>query len=109
MEFQGQYRPVGDVKESQPGTLEHWLTERYCLYAINKQGILHRCEVHHAPWPLQRGEVIIETNTMFTPAGIAVGSAEPLVHFAKRLDVVVWPCQPVSSYIDPSFAAALSG
>jgi Uncharacterized conserved protein (COG2071) len=35
-----------------PGTLDHWLTERYCLYATGS-GRLYRAEIHHAPWRLQ--------------------------------------------------------
>ena len=31
--FRAAYRPVSAVYRAAPGTLEHWLTERYCLYA----------------------------------------------------------------------------
>jgi uncharacterized protein len=33
-EFRGTYRPIGPIQLRQPGTLEHWLTERYCLYTV---------------------------------------------------------------------------
>src|SRR5436190_21112112 len=39
----------------QAGTLEHWLTERYCLYTV-ANGNVCRAEIDHAQWPLQDGE-----------------------------------------------------
>ena len=38
--FAGRYRPVGPAAPAQPGTLEHWLTERYCLYALHDGRVL---------------------------------------------------------------------
>jgi uncharacterized protein len=34
--FTGRYRPVGGPFNSRPGTLERFLTERYCLYSASK-------------------------------------------------------------------------
>lgn len=67
------------------GALDHWLTERYCLYTRD----LLRGEVHHAPWPLRPAEAEIEENTM--AAEIAPLGGAPLAHFARRLDVWLWP------------------
>jgi uncharacterized protein len=86
--FAGRYRAVGPVAPGQPGTLEHWLTERYCLYTVHDDRVL-RAEIHHPPWPLQAAEAEIERNTMTAPLGIEL-SGEPLVHFAERQDVLVW-------------------
>jgi len=95
--FVARYRPVGDAYRSAPGTLEHWLTERYCLYALSPEGHLYRNDVHHVPWPLHRAEAEIETNTMLDGFGISVASGAPLLHFAPRVDVVVWGAQRVPS------------
>ncbi len=73
-----------------PARIEHFLTERYCLYAADRRGRLLRQEIDHAPWPLQPAEADIELCTMTRPLGIDVGSAPPLAHFARRLDVVSW-------------------
>ncbi len=89
-EFSGTYRPTSDVCPAAPGTLEHWLTERYCLYASAPDGSLWWNEVHHAPWPLQPAEASIGRNTMFAFHGLATDPGPPLLHFARRLDVVVW-------------------
>jgi uncharacterized protein YqjF (DUF2071 family) len=72
------------------GSLEHWLTERYCLYALAPNGSLLRNEVHHRPWPLQAVDVEITTNTMIASHALEVTGPPALVHFARRLDVVVW-------------------
>ena len=47
--------------------------------------------MHHAPWPLQRAEADITTNTIAGPQGIAVAGAPALLHFSRHIDVIVWP------------------
>lgn len=88
--FRARYRPVSDPYEAKPGTLEHWLTERYCLYARSPRGRLLRAEVHHHPWPLQRAEAEIERNDLLAPHGLSVSGPPAQLHFARRLDVAVW-------------------
>jgi uncharacterized protein len=88
--LQGRYRPVGPTLQRQPGTLEHFLTERYCLYTVDGSGRLIRGEIHHPPWTLQRAEAQWERNTMAESLDISLMS-NPLLHFARRQDVLVWP------------------
>lgn len=89
-EFVGRYRPTGSVYHSQPGTLEHWLTERYCLYAADQRGRIYRAEVHHAPWPLRPAEAEIETCTVTNGWGIHLPDTPPILHFVDQLDVLGW-------------------
>jgi uncharacterized protein YqjF (DUF2071 family) len=89
-EFNGRYRACSPVEPAVPGTLEHWLTERYCLYARDARGTLWRNEVQHLPWPLQRAEAEIQRNTFFEFHGLPHPNGAPLLHFAERIDVVVW-------------------
>lgn len=87
--FVGRYGPTSDVlAPAQPGSLEHFLTERYCLYAVNGAKV-HRGEIHHEPWPLQRAFADIDVNTV-APAALGIHGAPPLLHFVRRLDVVGW-------------------
>lgn len=88
--FVGRYRPLGDGLRALPGSLEHWLTERYCLYAADRGGQLRRGEIHHMPWPLFEAEAEIEVNTVTEAHGLRLGEEEPLLHFVSRLDVVGW-------------------
>lgn len=84
------YGPVGPVHAAAPGTLEHFLTERYCLYTKDRRGRLRRLEIHHRPWPLQTADAQIAVNTMAAAAGIDLPGEAPLLHFAKRMDVLTW-------------------
>jgi uncharacterized protein len=86
--FAASYRPTAPAQPARPGTLEHFLTERYCLYAQAPQG-LRRLEIHHLPWPLQPASAEITCNDLLAPHGLTVSGA-PLLHFARRLDVVMW-------------------
>jgi uncharacterized protein len=95
-ELAGRYGPRGAPAPPRPGTLEHWLTERYCLYARPRPGELWRAEIHHAPWPLQSAEAAFARNTMARGLGLELPAVAPLLHFAGRQDVVVWAPQRVS-------------
>ena len=86
-EFSGTYEPVGPVSPAESESLEHFLTERYCLYAEHG-GKLARAEIHHRPWPLQAAEAELAQNTM-APAGISLDE-EPVLHYSARQDVVIW-------------------
>lgn len=97
VDFRGVYWPEGPVQEAAPGTLEHFLTERYCLYARTPDGRLERLEVHHRPWPLQPAGADIDTNTVLEAQGIRTPACRPLLHFSRRLDVVGWAPESVSS------------
>lgn len=88
--FDAAYRPVSAPYESRPGTLEHWLTERYCLYARAPGGEILRTDVHHVPWPLQRAEVDLTENTYLASHGLPLDGPPALVHVSKGVDVVVW-------------------
>jgi hypothetical protein len=89
-EFHGKYRPVSPVRLRDQGALEYWLTERYCLYTLIGDSV-YRAEIHHAQWPLQDAVCEISANTMPAAAGIKLPEVNPLLHFAKRLEVLIWP------------------
>jgi uncharacterized protein len=88
--FRASYGPTSAIDEARAGTLEHFLTERYCLYAQAPNGRLWRAEVHHVPWPLQAAEAAIERNELTSSHGFELVGPLALLHFAQRLDVVVW-------------------
>jgi uncharacterized protein YqjF (DUF2071 family) len=86
--FAASYRPVGPVAAPASGTLEYFLTERYCLYTARR--VVRRVDIHHPPWPLQAAEAELDENTMAEPVGIDLPPSPPLLHFSKRQDVVAW-------------------
>jgi uncharacterized protein YqjF (DUF2071 family) len=86
---------VGEAVNPRPGTLEHFLTERYCLYSA--RGSVYRGDIHHHPWPLQRAEAEVESLTMTAQIGVALPEIKPLLHFAGRLDTLAWPPRRIGS------------
>jgi uncharacterized protein YqjF (DUF2071 family) len=88
--FVARYRAVGAVRPPEPGTLEYFLTERYCLYTADRSSRVHRVNIHHPRWALQSADADIEVNTMAGAAGIALPATRPLLHFARRQDTVAF-------------------
>jgi uncharacterized protein len=91
--FRARYHGVGMPAAAEPGTLEHFLTERYCLYADDGR---MRAEIHHAPWPLQSAQAEVEHNGI-SPVEL---DGEPICHVAQRLDVVIWSLERASGRDD---------
>jgi uncharacterized protein YqjF (DUF2071 family) len=88
-EFVGKYGPIGPVRTSVPGSLASFLTDRYCLYAWNREK-LYRAEIHHLPWPLQEARAEIETNSVAKVAGIEVDESRCVMQFSRKLKVLLW-------------------
>lgn len=95
--FEGEYEPISDPKHPEPGSLEHFLAERYCLYTQHHDGQLCRLDVHHVPWPLQQAKANIKTNSMLAPLGLNIDNQKPLLHYARGIDVITWPLKRIGS------------
>jgi uncharacterized protein YqjF (DUF2071 family) len=93
--FDARYRPTRGARTPHPGSLEHFLTERYCFYTADERGVIGRTEIHHPPWSLERTEAEFELNTV-APAGVDLPDEEPLLHFSKRMDVLAWAAAPTA-------------
>jgi len=89
--FRAVYARTGPARTSEPGTLEHFLTERYRMYTSDLAPRAPRRlwvgGVAHAPWRLSPAECDITTNTMTLPLGVDVAGRTPLLHAAEPLDV----------------------
>ena len=88
--FAATYRPVGAVYRSAAGSLDSWLTERYCLYSADDAGHVYRGEIDHEHWPLQRAAAEVHVNTLGDWLGIEMNGEPQTLHFAKSLDVHAW-------------------
>lgn len=88
--FSARYRPSGAVYRSTAGSLDAWLTERYCLYAADANGALYRGQIEHEPWPLQPAAAQVSVNTLGDWLGIAMPGPPDTLYFAKSLDVHAW-------------------
>lgn len=82
---------------ARPGTLEHFLLERYILYSYD--GRLHRAQVYHESYPAQTAWADISEESMVAAAGIDLPWEErkrpPLMHYAKEVVVRVFPLRSV--------------
>ncbi len=96
-EFAARYGPSGEPFESGPGTLENFLTERYCLYAADRRGNVRRGEVHHQLWPLRPAQAEVETLAMTEQIGVTLPRTDPVLHFSERLDVLAWLPRRITS------------
>src|SRR5690606_36392145 len=89
-EFAARYRPVGEPAEPVPGTLDHFLTERYAVYTVDDRRRVLRGDIHHRPWSLQGAEADVEINTMSAAHGIPRPRGGPLLHYCERQDTLIW-------------------
>ncbi len=91
------YRPAGTPSAASPGSLEHFLAERYVLYTEGAPSRLLMGRVHHAHYPFQAAEVFEWNETLLSAAGIGRPEHPPLAHFAAAVDVEIFPLQRLSS------------
>jgi len=90
------YQPSeGAMQAAAPGALEHFLVERYILYAQDDARKLYRARVHHQPYPLQRAEVSRLEETLVWAAGIRRPDSVPLRHYAREVNVKVYGIERV--------------
>jgi uncharacterized protein len=93
--FSVNYAPVGPVYRAAAGTLDAWLTERYCLYAADRHQTVYRGEIDHQPWPLQKAEAQVQCNTLGEWLRIGMRNGPETLHFAKSLDVHAWTIERI--------------
>jgi uncharacterized protein len=88
--FDATWRVGNKLPPSEVGSIEFFLTERYCLYS-ESDGNLYQARIHHPQWPLERAEVDSFASTMIEAQGIETPAGEPLLHYAEELKVDIWP------------------
>ena len=100
-EFAGSYGPSSEVFNAKPGSIDHFLVERYCLYAVRGKSIW-RTNIHHLPWPLQYAFAEVENNSVAQAHGIELPNRTPVLHFAREIDVFIWAPENLQSADAPS-------
>jgi uncharacterized protein YqjF (DUF2071 family) len=93
-EFDATWKIGETLDYSHPGSLEFFLTERYCLYSAHKQK-LYRARIFHQPWPLQKASLSSFNSTMIESHTLPTPKDEPLLHFAEEVNVDIWPLEEV--------------
>lgn len=75
--------------EAEPGSLEHWLTARYCLYSASPRGKIYRGEIDHPPWKLASATYEERANTMGESLKLRF-NGRPHLLMAEPIDVRAW-------------------
>lgn len=78
-----------------PGTLEHFLAERYVLYSQSHTGRLYRAQVHHQPYPLREAELLKCDETFLKAADLQMKSEPSHVMFSSGVNVDIFKLRPV--------------
>jgi uncharacterized protein len=79
----------GQPAPAAPGTLDHFLIERYILYSSHA-GHLFRGRVHHHPYPVQPARLQHLEENYLAAAGLTPEAIAPLVHYASGVSVEVF-------------------
>ena len=86
---------VGEpLPESQPGSREFFLTERYILYT-EFDGDLYRARIYHEPWQLYKAELTSFSSTMLEANQLMQPKTQPIVHYADEVSVDIWSLELV--------------
>lgn len=93
--FRARYRPL--PQSYQADELATWLTERYCLYTTDRAGAIYRGDIHHVRWPLELAEAEFFENSMASAAGLQLPASPPLLHYAREIEVAIWPLRKLRS------------
>lgn len=95
--LEARYDVRAPVRPAEPGTLEHFLAERYVLYAYKNEA-LYLGRVHHAPYPLRVAELRSLDEDLLAAAGLARPDAPPsLVHYAEEVSVDVYALERLAT------------
>lgn len=87
--FKASWEIGRELPESEPGTLEFFLTERYCLYSASGESI-YRARIHHKPWPLRQAKLLSHESDIVESDYLPKPKGKPLVHYAEALAVDIW-------------------
>ena len=89
-EFQANWKIGESLPPTSPGSLEFFLTERYCLDCEHR-GKLYRARIHHQPWPLRLAELASINSSMIESHSLPTPEGDPLLHYCEELSVDIWP------------------
>jgi uncharacterized protein len=89
--FSGSWTTGGTPAPAQPGSLEHFLVERYLLFSRAFGDKLFRLQVHHQPWPLQSARDLHVRQTIASADGLPQLEGEPLAQYSPGVDVDFFP------------------
>jgi hypothetical protein len=81
--------------QAAPGTLEHFLAERYVLYSQRNDGRLCRGRVHHTPYPLREASLETCDQKLLDATKISHSPEPDHTLFSNGVDVEVFDLEPI--------------
>lgn len=87
-----------DIKQKlhNKSDLDHWLTERYCLY-LEKENQLFRYDIHHKEWEL-KGVELKNLHVDYKIGEIHLGKTPPdQTHYSEGIKVLAWGQKTINS------------
>lgn len=88
-----------------PGTFEHFLVERYILYAQGARGDLYAGRVHHVPYPVREAHLTQFDQTLLPATGIVPPGPPCHTAFSDGVSVEIFPLRPVTGCAAKTSAA----
>ena len=88
--FVARWRRNGGAVTAPAGSLQHFLTERYCLFTAGVDGRPRCVEIAHAPWRLGPAAVELATCDMTRLLGFDLPARPPYALMAEPQTVVAW-------------------
>jgi uncharacterized protein len=83
------WRSEGPLAQVSPGSLDHFLIERYVLFAA-RGGHLLRARVRHHPYPIQRAVLESLRESLSPRSGLPEVRTPAAVHFSPGVDVEIF-------------------
>lgn len=77
--FDATYAPEGECHEPDPGTLEHFLVERYRYFTQGSDGTVRYADIEHEPWQVRDGRWTVRTNDLFRANGFVQPDTDPVL------------------------------
>jgi uncharacterized protein len=94
--FSASYRVGAARPAAVPDTFDHFLVERYILFARGKGGRLRVGRVHHTPYPLADVTLEHAEQCMVDPLGLSC-SGPPIAHYSPGVDVDVYALEELTA------------
>lgn len=97
-ELRVSWRVGQPLRSPEPGSLEHFLVERYRLFATDGAR-LYEAEIHHSTWPLETVEVDVQQCTLVSALGLPNPEAPPLAHFSRGVEPEIWAPSEIAALV----------
>jgi uncharacterized protein YqjF (DUF2071 family) len=85
--FEARWSAGAEIGRAAPGSLEHFLVERYRLFSRAAGPLLWRGRVHHEPWLLHRAQLNELREDLSAAAGLPPPGAPALAHWTPGVSV----------------------